>query len=270
MLTRHGRVRWWIACAVLVADITIAPVLEAGSPGTNEKPAAVPEVEDVYTLSCAPCHGSNGAGDGPIASFIAPYRAPAPRDFSTGHYKVRSTPSGSVPTDADLFRTITRGIPRYMPGFASLDEAVRHGLVDHVKAFSNRFTGSTPTPVEIPPPPPRATDAVSRGARTYEDLGCPACHGTHGRGDGPAASALRDTSGRPLAPADLAQPTWFKGGSSPTDLYRTLLTGFDGTPMPGYADVFHGMPPDAPWNLIAFIESLSAQARDRPVTSTHD
>jgi mono/diheme cytochrome c family protein len=224
----------------------------------------------VYTLSCAPCHGRDGAGDGSIATFVAPYRAPAPRDFSMGRYKLRSTPSGSVPTDADLLRTITRGIPRYMQGFAALDESVRRGLVEHVKAFSNRFAGPTPMPVEIPSPPARSADAVSRGARTYEDLGCLACHGAHGRGDGPAASALRDTSGRPLPPTDLAQPTWFKGGSSPTDLYRTLLTGFDGTPMPGYADVFLDMEPDAPWNLIAFIESLSAHSGDRTVTPTHD
>jgi len=276
MLTPHGHVRRWIACALAGAILAggiiliLAPALQAGSPDTDGRLATASEVGDVYARACAPCHGSNGAGDGFLGAFIAPHRAPAPRDFSTGRYKVRSTPSGSVPTDADLFRTITRGVPRYMRGFASLDESIRHGLVDHVKAFSDRFAGPTPKPVEIPSYPARSAGAVSQGARIYEDLGCPACHGVHGRGDGPAASALRDTTGRPLAPTDLAQPTWFKGGSSPMDLYRTLVTGFDGTPMPGYADVFRDMAPDAPWNLIAFIESLSAQAGEQPPGPMHD
>ena len=33
-----------------------------------------------------------------------------PRDFRTGLFKFRSTPSGSLPTDDDLLRTVTQGV----------------------------------------------------------------------------------------------------------------------------------------------------------------
>ncbi len=33
-----------------------------------------------------------------------------PRDFISGIYKFRSTPSGSLPQDDDIFRTISRGV----------------------------------------------------------------------------------------------------------------------------------------------------------------
>ncbi len=46
-------------------------------------------------------------GDGPAADFVHPH----PRDFTLALYKVRSTPSGRVPTDHDLFRVINEGLP---------------------------------------------------------------------------------------------------------------------------------------------------------------
>jgi hypothetical protein len=70
---------------------------------------------------------------------------------------------------------------------------------------------------------------------------------------------LRDTAGLPIWPADLAHPSWFKGGSSPSDVYRTLMTGMDGTPMPGYGDVFADLAAEKPWQLIAYIASLSRE-----------
>jgi mono/diheme cytochrome c family protein len=231
------------------------PALHAG--GASGVPAARRDVLEAYRAACAACHGVDGRGDGPIAVVIAPFRAPSPRDLSTGTYKLRSTPSGTVPTDEDLLRTITGGIPRYMPGARSLDESLRRGLVQYLKSFSGRFAGPPPRPIDVPEPPALASDAVAKGARTYGELGCPACHGPGGRGDGPAAASLRDSSGRPLWPADLAAPTFFKGGSTPRDVYRTLMTGFDGTPMPGYADALAELEPEAPWNLVAFVASLA-------------
>jgi mono/diheme cytochrome c family protein len=244
-----------LAAVVAAAILVHAPAPNAG--GATGPPAPRRDVLEAYRTTCAPCHGLDGRGEGPIALVIAPFRAPAPRDFSTGTYKLRSTPSGAVPTDEDLLRTISGGIPRYMPGARSLDGSLRRGLVQYLKTFSNRFAGPPPRPIDVPEPPTLAPDAVAKGARTYAELGCPACHGLGGRGNGPAAAALRDTSGRRLSPADLAEPTFFKGGSDPRDVYRTLMTGFDGTPMPGYADVFDELEPEAPWNLIAFIASLA-------------
>ena len=68
----------------------------------------------VYTKWCAGCHGDNGAGDGPGAKHMIP----PPRDFTGAIYQIRSTPSGQLPTDADLMRSIDEGLfGTAMPGW---------------------------------------------------------------------------------------------------------------------------------------------------------
>jgi mono/diheme cytochrome c family protein len=229
----------------------------------NAGTGPVARAQDIalYERACAPCHGERGDGDGPVAFSIAPGMAPRPRDFMGGTFKLRSTPSGALPTDADLRRTIVRGIPRYMPAFASLDDDAVNGLVARIKGFSSRFDAHAPAPVAIPTPPreDREGGAIDRGAALYVELGCPVCHGPRGRGDGRAAPALKDTTGLRIWPADLAHPSWFKGGSSPQDVYRTLMTGMDGTPMPGYRDVFDDLEQQAPWDLIFYLGTLSRE-----------
>src|SRR6516225_10450213 len=69
---------------------------------------AQPEMfgERVYRENCVACHGEKGDGKGPQA-----YRLRTkPRDFTKGIYKFRSTPSGSLPLDKDVYRTITQGV----------------------------------------------------------------------------------------------------------------------------------------------------------------
>src|SRR3989454_10425394 len=51
----------------------------------------------VYVKWCAGCHGDGGAGDGPAAASMLP----RPRNFTSGLYKIRTTASGQLPTDAD-------------------------------------------------------------------------------------------------------------------------------------------------------------------------
>src|SRR5258706_5972078 len=57
----------------------------------------------IYRDRCAMCHGDSGKGNGPAAPFLHP----RPREFTAGALKFRTTESGSIPTDADLDRTIT-------------------------------------------------------------------------------------------------------------------------------------------------------------------
>src|SRR5262245_47328338 len=59
--------------------------------------------KEVYKTNCIQCHGSEGKGDG----YGAPFLVPPPRDFTAGAYKFRTTASGQLPTDDDLFRTIS-------------------------------------------------------------------------------------------------------------------------------------------------------------------
>jgi len=216
--------------------------------------AAADQATAVYNHACSWCHGMDGRGDGPAAFSINKYRSPRPRDFTRGRFKFRSTPSGQLPTDDDLLRTVERGIPRYMPSFKGLTAGERRQAVEALKRFYTGFESARPTPVTIPEAPVVDADAVARGRQVYEDAGCAACHGDRGHGDGSSAAALRDDVGLPIQPADFRFPRLFKGGSSPEDLYRTLVTGLDGTPMPSYASAIDD--PNALWDLIAYVRSL--------------
>src|SRR5256885_16825431 len=81
---------------------------------------AVDQATSVYDHACASCHGKDGRGDGPAAFSIGKYRAPRPRDFTRGRFALRSTPTGTLPTDDDLLRTVERGIPGVVPSFRGL------------------------------------------------------------------------------------------------------------------------------------------------------
>ncbi len=62
--------------------------------------------EKTYKIFCLPCHGENGDSEVEAAEYLNP----KPRAFTLGEYKFRSTPSGSLPTDQNLFSTISIGV----------------------------------------------------------------------------------------------------------------------------------------------------------------
>jgi len=99
---------------------------------------------------------------------------------------------------------------------------------------------------------------LARGKQLYADAECLACHGERGRGDGPSAPTLRDNRDLPIAATDLTRPQRFKTGSRPEDIYRTLMTGLAGTPMPSYGD---SLEPDQAWDLAYYVLSLSNNRR---------
>lgn len=92
----------------------------------------------------------------------------------------------------------------------------------------------------------------------YEEAGCAQCHGSAGRGESPSAKGLKDDWGNPIAPSNLTLKP-FKSGANPEDLYRTLSTGLNGTPMPSYADALSA---NERWALVSYI--LSIATHDRP------
>jgi mono/diheme cytochrome c family protein len=89
----------------------------------------------LYRKHCVHCHGISGDGAGPTAAFLNPY----PRDFRSGSYKFKSTPGREKPTDEDLRRILTHGIPgTAMPTFKLLPQAEIDALVEYVKYLSIR------------------------------------------------------------------------------------------------------------------------------------
>lgn len=211
-----------------------------------------------YSMSCVFCHGSKGRGDGAASIFIGPYSHPRPNDFTRGVFKFRSTESGQLPTLSDLMRTIREGIPGYMPSFRNHGEERIRQVALYV---STQFIGEglpTETTIEYVEhvgPYIYTVESVRRGKRLYNELKCFECHGEDGRA---SKRLLRDERGLSIIPVDLTRQETFGNGISHEDIYRTIMTGLDGTPMPGYSDLFKGKEEDA-WDLVHYILSLQGR-----------
>jgi mono/diheme cytochrome c family protein len=208
----------------------------------------------LFRRYCIGCHGPEGNGEGENAEYFEP----KPRDFTLGLFKCRSTPSGSIPLDSDLYDTITRGIRgTYMPSWNPLTPQQRADLVAYVKTFSHRFRDEQPDQsISIPAETPATSESAERGSALYKQLGCLECHGAEGRGDGPSAPTLRDAKGNPVQPYDFTSAPHFKCGPTDRDIYRDFMTGLDGTPMPSY-QVW--LKPDQAWDLVHFLRSLAGK-----------
>jgi cytochrome c oxidase cbb3-type subunit I/II len=206
----------------------------------------------VYRARCIGCHGPKGDGNGPAATFLSP----RPRDFTLGVFKFRSTPSGSLPTDGDLVRTVTRGVRwTAMPPWHELPAEERLAVVTYIKTLSTRWKDEKPEPsVEVGEPPRASPGLIATGKSLYRTAKCFQCHGEDGKGDGESAPDLVDDLTFPIRPTDLTRGQ-FKGGSSVRDVYRTMTLGLDGTPMPSFADALSD---EERWALSYYVLSLSA------------
>src|SRR5579872_594290 len=205
----------------------------------------------LYRRYCVGCHGAAGDGEGENALWIDP----KPRDFTLATFKCRSTPTGTLPTDEDLFNNITRGfVTTNMPSWSALTLQDRANLIAMVKAFSTRWQTEKPgMPIMIPPETPANIDSILRGRELFSKIQCWKCHGPEGHGDGPSALTLTDTKGNPIRPYDFSTGTRFKCGATNQDLYRIFMTGLDGTPMPSFSD---NIKPEEAWDLVHFLRTL--------------
>jgi cytochrome c oxidase cbb3-type subunit 2 len=205
----------------------------------------------LYRRYCVGCHGPQGNGEGENAQWIDP----KPRDFTLATFECRSTPTGTLPTDEDLFNSITRGfVTTNMPSWEPLTLQDRANLIAMVKSFSPRWENNKAgTPITIPAPPPLTIENILAGRQTFDKLQCWKCHGPEGRGDGPAAPTLTTDKGDPIRPYDFATGARFKCGATNQDLYKVFMTGLDGTPMPSFADV---VKPEQAWQLVYFLRTL--------------
>jgi cytochrome c oxidase cbb3-type subunit 2 len=205
----------------------------------------------VYQRYCQSCHGEKGDGQGEFAEWISP----KPRDYRQGTFKWHSTPSGALPTDADLEKILKDGLyGTYMPTWFAIGHRSRRDVIAYVKTFSPRWkTDKVEPPVPIPPEPLYTEESVKRGQAVYVRSNCSQCHGPSGQGDGPSAHELKDDWGNQIVPYDLTQGH-IKCGDTGPDIYRVFITGLNGTPMPSFADSISSA---EAWDLVHFIQSLS-------------
>lgn len=228
------------------------PATSAAGPDESLYPAG----RYLYQRNCLVCHGARGDGRGEMAEGMFP----RPRPFTVGVFKYRSTPPGFLPTDDDLRRIVRDGIGgTSMPAFAALSDRELRAVTEYIKFFSPKWrkAGNYSKPVNVPAAPawfdkPEVVGEMAARGRTTFLASCAACHGEKGDGHGPATPTLVDDWDQPSRPADLRQPA-LRSGSTRKDLFRVLLIGIGGTPMPGYAET---LTDEQRWELVAFVESL--------------
>lgn len=216
-----------------------------------------------YRGLCIGCHGTEADGNGAVwdlADELSPdHKLPRrPRDFTEAVFKVRSTPSGSLPTDRDLFTSISRGLvaDQDMPSFKFLPERDRWAIVAYLKTLSERWEEEKEwqeDPIEVGEPPMPTSEIIMAGKEVYQQMKCAKCHGPGGKGDGPSAPQLTDDNGLSIEPRDFTDPTQFVADSDPRGIYQTFTTGFDGTPMPSFADFLNE---EQRWQLVWYVMSL--------------
>ena len=128
----------------LVATVALgAPPVDVGS---DAQRAAG---KKLYDVNCSQCHGDKGDGQG----IAYPFLLPKPRDFTAGKFKIRTTPSGSLPTTQDLKNIIRKGMPyTAMPAWPQFNDQQLAELVYYVKSFNADFAKAErqADPIKIP------------------------------------------------------------------------------------------------------------------------
>src|SRR5437879_5857275 len=216
-----------------IKSVIVVALLTLGTTFAAEKPGNPDRGKLVYQRYCLSCHGALGNGEGEFAEWITP----KPRDYRQGTFKWRSTPSGSLPTDADLEKTMKSGLyATFMPTWFAIGHRPRMDVISYIKTFSDRWQKEKPqASIEMPPEPTNSPAAIQRGRALYLKYKCDQCHGAQGLGDGPSAHELKDDWGNPIVPYNLTEGH-IKCGDTAADIYRVFMTGLSGTPRPSYAD----------------------------------
>ena len=239
-------------------------LMEASQVSTPRSEEWIGYGKNVYERRCLGCHGVKGDGNGPAVAFMQRDR---PRNFTLGVFKFRLTPSGSLPDDGDLLRTITRGVRgTSMPSWHELAQKDSLAVIQYIKyeLAADRSDPKKPylyfveeppkAPIFIGVPPAPSVELVGRGKEVWQAAKCWECHGQGGKGDGEKAAGLKDDLKHPIPPANLTTGQ-FKSGPTVKDMFRTMTTGLSGTPMPSYSD---SLSVDDRWALSYYVLSLSA------------
>lgn len=255
-----------------VHSLQFTVVFAADKPAKSKMPNTPENIgkgKVTYFKRCSFCHGLLGDGNGPAAK----YMDPRPRDFTLGTFKFRTTPSGELPTDEDLFRTISRGL--IGTGMQAFDnEVIKNGLTEeerwqvihYIKTFAQEFSDKELDPYKKVIKPsskkiPYSQESVNKGKEIFEKTKCWECHGKGGKGDG-VKEERKDDWGFPIRIRNVTQPWKIKAGSEPEDIFMRFTTGISGTPMPSFVD---SIKEEDRWHLANFIKSLQKSPQEQNV-----
>ncbi len=239
-----------LATSALLAGIICATPVSAA-------PGDVENGEKIYMKRCVWCHGEEGEGDGPAGDLLVP----PPRDFTSGLYKIKSTPfDEDFPNDVDLFRMITDGMPGTdMPGWKDIikDEQDRWDLVAYIKYFAE-LEEEPGVSVDYGTQVTTSEDSIAKGKKLFhEGDRCSECHGQDGKGDG--IKKLKGDNGERTWPRNLTKPWTFRASSDPKDIFTRVSTGIPGTQMPAFANPKSKvmLSVEERWHVSNYVQSLA-------------
>ena len=272
-----GAALWFcLACALLIGcrSTTFESPQKLG--GKTVAAEVLNRGEDVFKRHCTRCHGSRG--NGLTTAMRSKY---PPRDLTLGVYKFSSVRAGQLPVDADLKKTIVKGLGdgRVMPSFGHLDEADLTAVVQYLKTLSSRWREETPgvvVPVLPDPWTGNMSAAIRRGDEVYHlQAKCWTCHPSY-RGSEQLEKALRSLGDAsevratvhqsepvqsvfgPMNPPDFRKDTLL-GGWENARLFTTISAGVSGTAMPTWAD---SLSAKDRWALVHYVRQLDSGTRD--------
>jgi len=218
----------------------------------SETSDAIAAGKKIYEIKCYYCHGIKGDGNGSDA----PRLDPKPRNFTRNEYKIRSTGLSVLPTDEDLFRIISSGVEgTAMPFWNTLTPEERWQVIFYIKTFNSEFKeNSERAEVALGGGSASSPDSIKRGKKLFKEAKCVLCHGEDGRGEGALTTTLKKQWDLPFKARDLTQSWMYKGGNTEADIYRSVTTGLNETPMGSYADY---LTDDDRWHLSHYVKSIS-------------
>lgn len=272
---------------ILLTGLTVSSAIAEGkTPSVHDvspKKALDARGKYVYDTFCVGCHGIKGDGKGPASEFLNP----KPRDFVSAQYKFTSGPSGSLPTDEDLLRTVTNGLHgTSMPSWKLLPEDDRKAVIQYIKKFSEERWKNEPNPavtaISEDPFVGNEEEGIKQGEKAYHGFAsCISCHAayispekinearvSYGMG---AEAAFRENLYRAVAkeafdgtvvvPPDFTYDH-IKTGTDLKSLYRAVANGISGTAMPTWKGV---LAEEDLWGIAYYVRHL-AQSKPKVVT----
>jgi cytochrome c oxidase cbb3-type subunit III len=142
------------------------------------EPRAIQEGASLFRANCSPCHGLNAHGGG---------RGP---DLTAGRWVHGST-------DADLFRTVTHGVPGTEMPANAFDDSETWAILAYVRSLAPAKTGAV------------SGDPAKGKTIFWETAGCSTCHMVQGRGGvlGPDLSRVGEARAADYLVDSIRQPS---------------------------------------------------------------
>lgn len=219
---------------LLMAFTMMALAVTSAATGQPQRGGSQPSIlidslagRDNFERYCAPCHGRDGRGNGPVAASLErrPADLTALARRNDGPFPRERVAALLAGTGRDVPAHGSADMPVWGPIFRRLDGSdVRvTQRIDNIVAFIESLQA----------PSTALHDLGSQLFRTH----CTPCHGTTGRGDGPMADQLR------RMPPDLTKYTASNGGVFPSERVSRIIDGRDvpshgDREMPVWGDVF--------------------------------